>query len=127
MNNVEWGWRGQTPPAGGEPDPGRGNFLSPRSCGQSSERLISWYLSRSRFCLPAHRHLGTRSPSGNTRGGCRGCTPKLSIITEVKICHQPETMFYILLCILFAVSSLKKPELIPIAHPKFKNLPAKLK
>jgi hypothetical protein len=41
MNKVEWGWRGQTPPAGGEPDPGRGNFLSPRSCGQSSERLIS--------------------------------------------------------------------------------------
>ena len=75
LKNVEWGWRGQTPTSVGEPDPGRGNFLSPRSCGQSNERLISWYLSRSTFCLPAHRHLGTRSPSGNARGGCRGCTP----------------------------------------------------
>src|SRR3989344_4405395 len=34
LKNVEWGWRGQTPPAGGEPDPGRGNFLSPRRAGK---------------------------------------------------------------------------------------------
>jgi hypothetical protein len=34
LKNVEWGWRGQTPTAGGEPDPGRGNFLSPRSAGK---------------------------------------------------------------------------------------------
>jgi len=33
LKNVEWGWRGQTPTAVGEPDPGRGNFLSPRSAG----------------------------------------------------------------------------------------------
>jgi len=25
--------------------------------------------------LPAPRHLGASSPSGNARGGCRGCTP----------------------------------------------------
>ena len=74
LKNVEWGWRGRASCNQESPDPGRGNFLFPRSCGQSSERLISWYLSRSAFCLPAHRHLGTRSPSGNARGGCRGCT-----------------------------------------------------
>jgi hypothetical protein len=84
MNKVEWGWRGQTAGNPAEPDPGRGNFLSPRSCGQSSERLIYWYLSRSTFCLPAHRHLGTRSPSGNARGGCRGCTSKLCVTTEIQ-------------------------------------------
>ncbi|MFA5773058.1 MAG: hypothetical protein WC908_00060 [Candidatus Paceibacterota bacterium] len=51
MNKVEWGWRGQTAGNPAEPDPGRGNFLSPRSCGQSSERLIYWYLSRSDILL----------------------------------------------------------------------------
>ena len=35
LKNVEWGWRGQTAGNPAEPDPGRGNFLSPRSCGQS--------------------------------------------------------------------------------------------
>jgi len=33
MNKVEWGWRGQTAGNPAEPDPGRGNFLSPRRAG----------------------------------------------------------------------------------------------
>ena len=76
--------------------PGERKLPLPKKCGQSSERLISWYLSRSAFCLPAHRHLGTRSPSGNARGGCRGCTPKLCVTTKTeKWYNLPETMFLI--------------------------------
>ena len=39
-------------------------------------------------------HLGASSHSGNARGGCRGCTPKLSITAKVKISHLPETMYF---------------------------------
>jgi len=76
MNKVEWGWRGQTAGNPAEPDPGRGNFLSPRSCGQSSERLISPVFEPFNYSLARSCNLGTRSPSGNARGGCRGVMSK---------------------------------------------------
>ena len=77
MKNEEKGWRGQTPLASGEPDPGRGNFLSPRRAGNFPNGSFPGIWAVRLFVLPAHRHLGASSPSGNARGGCRGCNPKL--------------------------------------------------
>jgi len=57
---VEWGWRGR-------------NFsrvISSRSSPTRGEETSSPQEARA---LPAHRHLGASSPSGNARGGCRGC------------------------------------------------------
>ena len=51
---------------------GERRILSPTSCGFLLERLISWYLSCSAKSAP---RTGARSPSGNSRGGCRGCIP----------------------------------------------------
>lgn len=56
--------------------PGERKLPLPKKCGQIPNGSFSRYLSRSAFCLPAHRHLGTRSPSGNARGGCRGVMSK---------------------------------------------------
>ncbi len=57
---MEWGWRGRTPSTLGVYRPTRGEETSSPQEAQA---------------LPAHRHLGASSHSGNARGGCRGGIP----------------------------------------------------
>jgi hypothetical protein len=60
MQSVEWGWRGRTSREYSLRvyRPTRGEETSSPQEAQA---------------LPAHRHLGASSHSGNARGGCRGC------------------------------------------------------
>jgi hypothetical protein len=62
MQNVEWGWRG------------RDYFVVIHEIS-SPTRGEETSSPQEAQALPAHRHLGASSHSGNARGGCRGCIP----------------------------------------------------
>ena len=80
--------------------------------------------------MPAHRHLGASSHSGNARGGCRGCIPFRHGQYIAK--EMTETILYNVFWILSAPNSpktkrgangkfLPKPLLFHLRHPNSKT------
>jgi len=80
LQSVEWGWRGRIPSILGIYRPTRGEETSSpqEACAKHTQR-----------------HLGASSPSGNARGGCRGCTPaSITLQPSDKNGIMPESMYF---------------------------------